>query len=69
MADIEFDKTYRTFQSETISFETDGSEISILDSKGEKSATVVSGNHNIAGGTIYLIDGLLLPDEISNYAK
>lgn len=67
--DIEFGRAYRTFQSETISFETDGSEISILDSKGEKGATIVSENYQIAGGTIYLIDGLLIPAEISYYAK
>ena len=67
MADIEFGRSYITFQGETISFETDGSDITIFNSKGEAYAQVISENHNIAGGTIHIVDGLLLPDELSFY--
>ncbi|WP_149277541.1 fasciclin domain-containing protein [Pareuzebyella sediminis] len=67
MADIEFGKSYRTFQNETISFETDGSDITILNAKGEANANVVSEDHNISGGTIHIIDGLLIPNELSFY--
>lgn len=66
-SDISFGQPYETFQYEPLSFEQGDGVINIIDSKGSQSATVISADHDISGGTIHVIDNVLLPAELDYY--
>ena len=66
-SDISFSEPYKTFQYETISFEQVNGGVAIIDSKGDNSATVLSVDNDIAGGTVHVIDSVLIPAELAFY--
>jgi len=66
-ADIVLGEAYPTFQTEQISFQNDDDSIRVIDSRGNPSASVLSTDNTIAGGTVHLIDNVLLPMELDFY--
>ncbi len=66
-SDIAFMEPYVTFQTEAFSFEQNGDSIDIIDSHGNHGASVLSTDNDISGGTIHVIDKVLLPAELDYY--
>lgn len=63
-SDISFSQTYETFQYENIRFGKANGAVTIIDSRGNVGATILSADNDLAGGTIHFIDNVLKPAEI-----
>lgn len=66
-SDIAFMEPYVTFQRETLSFQQTDGGINVIDFQGNQGATVLSADNDISGGTVHVIDNVLLPMELDYY--
>ncbi|WP_289040870.1 fasciclin domain-containing protein [uncultured Zobellia sp.] len=66
-SNIILQEPYSTYQGETLTFEETDNGLEIIDSQGNNISSILSSSKNIAGGSVYLIDKILLPMELNYY--